>query len=134
MSIDGKHQRVALLNVDVDFYCEKAAAVPVHCEACLSLEDARQYAQMAVSGSARCPQTTAKSWCRCPQRLDEATKLVYRLATGQGYSKGTATRAQPALYELAVRLRDDGVDAELLAKVFKYLKRFYMKRNNLPSF
>ena len=64
-------------------------------------------------------------------REKDLGKLVYDVACARHLPKGSAVLAQGRLYDLAVNLKAEGLNAVLLGKAFKYFNRFYVKQQNL---
>ena len=64
-------------------------------------------------------------------REKDLGKLVYDLACARHLPKGSSVLAQGRLYDLAVNLKAEGLNAVLLGKVFTYLNRFYVKQHKL---
>ena len=64
-------------------------------------------------------------------RQKDLGKLVYDLACARHLPKGSSVLAQGRLYDLALNLKAERLDAVLLGKVFQYVNRFYVKQQNL---
>jgi len=74
--------------------------------------------------------------CRTKQEILLAEKLLgtlqFNIATAKGLQDWAPPDAQKELYQLAVRLKQDGVDEKLLRRVFGYVNRYYVKQRKLP--
>ena len=100
----------------------------------MTLDEWLEYIETELRAEAALPQGSAvrarrTRRKRCIQKRErkDLGKIVYELACGQHLPKGSADPAQRRLYDLAVKLKVEGLDEALLRDVFNYLNRFYVK-------
>ena len=95
----------------------------------MTLDEWLEYIETELRAEAALPQGSAVTARRTRRNFErkDLGKIVYELACGQHLPKGFADPAQRSLYDLAVKLKVEGLDEALLRDVFNYLNRFYVK-------
>ena len=95
----------------------------------MTLDEWLEYIETELRAEADLPQGSAVRARRTRRKRErkDLGEIVYKLACGQHLPKGSADPAQHRLYDLAVKLKVEGLDEALLRDVFNYLNRFYVK-------